>query len=307
MSASSDKTIKIWEVSSGKCMKTFSGHSSEIEFVVFSHDSTLLSSVSDDANVKIWDVSSDRCVHTLRGAIPYVESVKFSHDSTQLASWSSHYGVVQLWDVNSGGCFQTLELNISHRVQTMALSHDLTKLASAFSTRTWPRPPTFIGVWDVSNGACLQTTDVHGKAVYSMAFSHDSTRLAAAHNDSMVRIRDTSSGACLRTLSVDRKIRNVSFDPTDSFLRTNAGNIVVDSSEVLGLVGLAETQHCQVLGVGISLDGMWITQNGQNILRIPSEHRHSCYSMSGSTVGIGVGSGRVWICSVELPHAPGDP
>ncbi|KAH7084733.1 hypothetical protein BKA63DRAFT_1702 [Paraphoma chrysanthemicola] len=53
-----------------------------------------------------------------------------------------------------------------------------------------------------SNGwsACLQTLEGHSGYVYSVAFSHDSARLASASGDGTVKIWDASSGACLQTL-----------------------------------------------------------------------------------------------------------
>ncbi|KAF1936747.1 hypothetical protein EJ02DRAFT_328355, partial [Clathrospora elynae] len=48
--------------------------------------------------------------------------------------------------------------------------------------------------------ACLQTLEGHSHWVNSVAFSHDSTRLASASRDSTVKIWDASSGACLQTL-----------------------------------------------------------------------------------------------------------
>jgi WD40 repeat protein len=47
--------------------------------------------------------------------------------------------------------------------------------------------------------ACLQTLEGHSSFVMSVAFSHDSTRLASVSSDSTVKIWDASSGACLQT------------------------------------------------------------------------------------------------------------
>ncbi|KAH7061013.1 quinon protein alcohol dehydrogenase-like superfamily, partial [Paraphoma chrysanthemicola] len=48
--------------------------------------------------------------------------------------------------------------------------------------------------------ACLQTLEGHSDSVKSVAFSHDSARLASASSDNTVKIWDASSGACLQTL-----------------------------------------------------------------------------------------------------------
>jgi WD40 repeat protein len=45
--------------------------------------------------------------------------------------------------------------------------------------------------------ACLQTLEGHSGSVRSVAFSHDSTRLASASGDSTVKIWDASNGDCL--------------------------------------------------------------------------------------------------------------
>ena len=47
---------------------------------------------------------------------------------------------------------------------------------------------------------CLQTLEGHSDLVCSVAFSHDSIRLASASDDTKVKIWDTSSGKCLQTL-----------------------------------------------------------------------------------------------------------
>jgi WD40 repeat protein len=48
--------------------------------------------------------------------------------------------------------------------------------------------------------ACLQTLEGHNNLVNSVAFSHDSTRLASALGDGTVKVWDASSGKCLQTL-----------------------------------------------------------------------------------------------------------
>src|SRR5437764_755378 len=60
--------------------------------------------------------------------------------------------------------------------------------------------------------ACLQTLEGHSSTVLSVAFSHDSTRLASASVDKTSKIWDVSSGECLQTLEGHSdSVRSVAF------------------------------------------------------------------------------------------------
>lgn len=65
-SASYDKTIKVWNASTGECIQTLEGHSNVVNSVVFSHDSTRLASASDDRTIKVWNASTGECLQTLQ-------------------------------------------------------------------------------------------------------------------------------------------------------------------------------------------------------------------------------------------------
>ncbi|CAG5188958.1 uncharacterized protein ALTATR162_LOCUS12067 [Alternaria atra] len=272
------------------CLQTLEGHSSVVTSVAFSHDSTRLASASHERTVKIWDASSGVCLHTLEGHSREVSLVAFSHDSTRLAS-ASWDRTVKVWDASSGACLHTLEGH-SDYVTSVAFSRDSTRLASASHDRT-------VKVWDASSDACLQTLEGHSREVSSVAFSHDSTRLASASWDRTVKVWDASSGACLQTLDVGRALHDLSFDHNGSRLTTEIGTIVVQSTEASSMIDLAESARPTCPGTSFSSDGIWIQHAGNNMLWVPSEYRPSRSSVCGTTVGVGTGSGRVWICSID--------
>ena len=55
LSASKDKTIKVWETKYGHCVKTYKGHLGPVNSAFFSPDGTNVISASDDGTIKIWE------------------------------------------------------------------------------------------------------------------------------------------------------------------------------------------------------------------------------------------------------------
>ncbi|KAF2626135.1 beta transducin-like protein HET-D2Y [Macroventuria anomochaeta] len=290
-SASEEKTVKLWDASSGACLQTFTGHSSYVISVAFSHDSLRLASASWDDTVKLWDLSSGECLQTFTGHRGIIRSVAFSHDSTKLAS-ASLDKTVKLWDASSGACLQTFT---GHRdyIKSIVFSYDSTKLALTLDDKS-------VQVWNASSGECLQTFTGHSDWVRSVAFSHDSTKLASASLDKTVKLWDASSGACLQTFNIGRALDTLSFDSSSSCLCTDVGTIAIHSSGTSNERGVTEPEHPLYLGTGLSPDKTWIKHDGMNILWIPSEYRPSCSAVCGATVSMGVGSGRLWLCTVGL-------
>jgi WD40 repeat protein len=150
-------------------------------------------------------------------------------------------------------------------------------------------------------GACLQTLEGHGDWVGSVAFSHDSARLASASRDTTVKIWDASSGECLQTLQIGSVLLNISFDTTGSYLHTKMGTIAIDASSASNMTPSAtDPQNPRYQGCGLSSDGAWITYNSENVVWLPSEYRPSCSAVSEKTISIGVGSGKVWVCNFKV-------
>jgi WD40 repeat protein len=130
-----------------------------------------------------------------------------------------------------------------------------------------------------------------------VAFLHNLTWLATASCNSTVKIWDASSGACLSTINVGTSLWYLSFDSTGTFIYTERGTITISTSHIIDYVDVTASKlQCQ--GAGLSPDSIWVMRSGSNILWIPSNYRPSCLAVSGTYVGMGVGSGKVWLCQV---------
>lgn len=68
ITASDDKTAKIWDANSFELLATLGGHSGSVNSASFSPDDRLIVTASSDGTVKIWDAFTFECIKT----IPYI-------------------------------------------------------------------------------------------------------------------------------------------------------------------------------------------------------------------------------------------
>ncbi|RKL13866.1 hypothetical protein BFJ70_g15820 [Fusarium oxysporum] len=100
-SGSDDKTIKIWNMATGKEEQTLEGHTSGVMSVVFSKDGRLIASGSDDKTIKIWNAATGEEEQTLEGHAGGVSSLVFSSDGNLIAS-GSWDRTIKIWNVATG-------------------------------------------------------------------------------------------------------------------------------------------------------------------------------------------------------------
>jgi guanine nucleotide-binding protein subunit beta-2-like 1 protein len=79
LSASWDKSLRLWELSSGQTTRTFVGHTNDVLSVSFSADNRQIVSGSRDRTIKLWNTLGD-CKYTItdKGHTEWVSCVRFS-------------------------------------------------------------------------------------------------------------------------------------------------------------------------------------------------------------------------------------
>ena len=191
-SGSSDTSIRLWDVRTGKVLRTLAGHTGSVYSVDFSPDGKKIVSGSQDASIQVWDVNSGKALRTLTGYAAPVYSVAFSPDGKTVAG-GSRDKTNRLWDVDNGRVLRTLT-GQTDLIYSVAFSPDGKTLASASQDKT-------IRLWDIKTRQVLASLTGHTSYVTSVAFSPDGKTLVSASGDKTIRLWDATTGTEVRTFT----------------------------------------------------------------------------------------------------------
>ena len=101
VSASSDNTLRVWDLGSGEAVHTMEGHSDWVSAVSVTPDGRYAVSGSYDGTLRMWDLGSGESVHTLEGHTDVVSAVSVTPDGSYAVSGSSDR-TFRVWDLHTG-------------------------------------------------------------------------------------------------------------------------------------------------------------------------------------------------------------
>jgi WD40 repeat protein len=166
-SASEDKTVRVWDTTTGRQLQVYSHHNAAT-VVVISLDGTTLASI-DERNVRMWYIHGERPLRKLDLAY----GIAFSPDGTVLACTRSEK--IMLHDTTTGNLIQELVASSVHFLVSVAFSPDGGMICSGGDDKT-------VYVWEVASGKLIRTLRAggHENWVFKVAFSPDGEIIASA-------------------------------------------------------------------------------------------------------------------------------
>ena len=198
-------TVKLWDVGSGRLLRTLDGHTDVVYKGVFSPDEKVLASCSRDGKIKIWDVATGRELRTLTGHTRPVKAVAFSPNGKLLASVSND-GTLRLWDVASGleqrSLVHTRSEEVDNSVYALVFISHGKMIVAGNGDGT-------ISYWEVASGKEIRILKGHSNGVFCLAVSSDGRSMASGSDDHTVKLWDVDTGNEIHTFA-DKKMEGVS-------------------------------------------------------------------------------------------------
>lgn len=195
VSASRDRTIRVFDIATTHLVRTISGHSDWVRCVAPSDDGQLIASCSNDQTARITNPLNGELKTELRGHDHVVEVVVFAPiaayaairelsgipntDRTKrpglYAATGSRDKSIKLWDTQSGQMLKSLTGH-DNWVRAIVFHPTGKYLLSAADDYT-------IRVWELSSGKCVKTVQAHGHFVTCLAWGRQSTTAKADGGD----------------------------------------------------------------------------------------------------------------------------
>jgi len=199
LSGSWDKTLRLWDLTTGQTTRQFVSHTKDVLSVAFSADNRQIVSGSRDRTIKLWNTLA-HCKHTIveEGHSDWVSNVRFS-PSTQnpvivSAGWDKY---VKVW--NLANCrLKTNHIGHAGYINAVTVSPDGSLCASGGKDGN-------AMLWDLNEGKHLYTLGGN-EVINSLAFSPNRYWLCAAVG-STVKIWDLEDKQEVDSLKIDQTLQ----------------------------------------------------------------------------------------------------
>ncbi len=251
ISASADKTIRVWDLSSGQVLQTWSNQTSFVNTILLSPDETRLYSGNADGALQGWTVASGNLLwqHTDAHNGP-INTVARTPDGQRLVSGGAD-GAIHVWEASTGKAVRSL-VTQQGAINSLVVTSDGQYIISGGSDNT-------IKVWNRATGNLEKTLAGHESFVNALAISPDGRFLFSASADATIRQWQIKTGELFNTLSGHTSyVNDMVFSRDGRTLRTASADKTVRIWNVE--TGAAE----QVLtGFGMLIDHVVVSPSEQ--------------------------------------------
>lgn len=182
--------VSLWNVTGGKKIKVFRGHTDWIRTVLFSPDGKMILSTCGDGTLKLWDISTGKEIRTFHGRANFIYSASFSPNG-KIALSTSFDKSMKLWDVATLKWIRNLT-GVTDSVFSACFSPDGKSILSGGFPKT-------VRWLDVASGKETGSFTGHPGRVDCVAYSPDGRFSLSGGTRTQMKLLENSSGKEIRS------------------------------------------------------------------------------------------------------------
>lgn len=184
VSGSGDGTFRVWDLKTGKCVRTVQAHTPK-GIVCLQFDDEIVVTGCTLFSIKVWNFATGDYIRTLRGHLQAVWCLQF--DKKRIISGSEDR-MIKVWDRATGQCPMTLK---GHEGPVRCLRFNNDVVVSGSEDKT-------IRIWSLKTGQCVKILTGHDATVICLDFFKNTIISGSIDNTLRVWDSETSRSAVLR-------------------------------------------------------------------------------------------------------------
>jgi WD40 repeat protein/Zn ribbon nucleic-acid-binding protein len=256
--------INLWDVNSGKLIRTFGGNSKELkDSIKLTSDGQFAFTADSDNRIRMWKLKNGECVKSFEGHKSKINSICLSPDERLILSGSGSVGIfggdktVRLWEISSGKCLSVFRGN-RYTIECVLFDPSGRTVLGA----GWEKD---IHLWDVQTGKHLYSFIGQIDGIYDLAVSLDGRMLlscggSCARNKTDLRLWNMATGNYDTWHKEELRTTSVAFGPDGLFAVSGGYDNVVRLWDVKGgkCIRKLEGHIKPVKSVSFSKDGRFV-------------------------------------------------
>jgi WD40 repeat protein len=298
-SGGGDSAIFLWDMETGKKIRSFNRHTHTVRCLTFSPDGKRLYSAGNDSVAHGWEVENGKLIMHIRGAYGLVSTIATSADGKTLAL-GNESSIIHVIDAFTGAPLRTiighgnlvravgftpegnrlvsaswdgtlrvwnlrenqdvLRLNTKESARCIAFSPDGTLLASGGNDH-------LIHLWSLPGGQEVKTLEGHTKNVLSLCFHPDGQTIASAAEENRVGLWDLKTQERIRWLKgPGGPVHRICYSPDGTRLYgIGANGTALEWDLQTGALTRKVPAHqSPALGLAVSADGARVATSGED-------------------------------------------
>ncbi|CDK30322.1 WD40 repeat domain-containing protein [Candidatus Babela massiliensis] len=243
-----DNTVKIWDIETGKCLKTLK-HNSMITdiaisnniiisttnnclylwstkgafiksiktnqntyFILLDANNMIITIGNDNKKINILEIDSPHQLSKETDHQKLIKSLKLTSDNKYLITHSFD-NTTKIWSYPNISCLRTISnsysTTLSNNNQILIIGHDQD-----------------VVLYNISDNNIMQTLSGHNNKVTSVAISSNNKFLVSSDKDNITKIWNLKSEICLFSIVQNNEVKHLMITPDEKFLITSTGNLL---------------------------------------------------------------------------------